>query len=280
MAIEITQGWRQLDDIPVIRLRYADQECVVSLYGAHLLHYFDGVENRLWLSELAQWQDGAAIRGGIPICWPWFGPYPQHLCPTSTAMPNHGLVRTRLWQLLHSDDHASGCQVRLSITVEDIPWSSAPVTLNYDVSLTEHGLTVRLESLQPCLQQAALHSYFPVKILADTSVSGLPIDYIDKVSQATMTDPHGYCHFHGEVDRIYPAVANQLWVHSGRSWAIQQQGQDASVVWNPAMSKGLTTKDIAQYWPDFICVETAALAWQEKLLRLELQLAPLGDASR
>ena len=275
MGISLQQGWQQLSDIPVLCLELGQQHCVVSLYGSHVLRYFDGSCERLWLSDTATWTNAAAIRGGIPICWPWFGPYPQSQVTPATALPNHGLVRNRLWNLEGFDITDSSVQATLAIVVSDIPWHHSNVTLRCHVTLNNEGLSVCLQSDQELMQQAALHSYFSVTSLADASVSGLSSQYSDKVNQSQEIAHHGQCRFIGEIDRIYPNTADTLTLNTGTTWQLHQDGHDASVVWNPGEHKGSNAKDIQQQWPEFICVETAQLNWQPKGLKLTQQIPKL-----
>jgi len=275
MGISLQQGWQQLSDIPVLCLELGQQHCVVSLYGSHVLRYFDGSGERLWLSDTATWTNATAIRGGIPICWPWFGPYPQSQVTAPTAVPNHGLVRNRLWNLVGFEIAETSVQATLAIVVSDIPWQNTAVTLSCQVTLNNEGLTVCLQSDQELEQQAALHSYFSVNTLTDAMVSGLSSQYSDKVSQSLETVEHGQCHFVGEIDRIYHHTAKTLTLNTGATWQLHQYGHDASVVWNPGELKGSTAKDIQQQWPEFICVETAHLGWQPKVLTLTQHIPKL-----
>lgn len=275
MGISLQQGWQQLANIPVICLEHGQQHCAVSLYGGHVLRYFDGNHERLWLSETAMWTNGHAIRGGIPICWPWFGPYPQSQLALKEAAPNHGLVRTRMWQLIGFENTEAAVVVTLGIVVKDIPWESQEVTLRCQVTLDETGLTVRLQSDKATLQQAALHSYFCISSLENASVTGLSTQYNDKVTQRLLTDESGRCDFSTEVDRVYLNTADQLTVNSGLHWQLQQAGHDASVVWNPGEIKGSTAKDIQQQWQEFICVETASLCLEIKTLDVSQHIPKL-----
>lgn len=268
----LSSGWRHLDDIPLVTLQYGAQRAEISLYGAHVLSYFDGQTERLWCSSTAIWQNNAAIRGGIPICWPWFGACDPLLNPDQQKRPNHGLVRNRLWQLSnwHADESQSA--IKLSIEVADVPWLAQAVRLTYTVQLSAAGLSVELTTDECFVQQAALHSYFAVSKLAESKVTGLPTEYHNKVNQLTVTDDSGSCSFNGEIDRIYVDTADQLTLHTPPSMTILQTGHDASVVWNPGQMKGTAAADIATQWAEFVCVESATLTLQPKRLALRQQI--------
>lgn len=268
----LNTGWRQLDDIPLITLHFGAQRAEVSLYGAHVLSYFDGNAERLWCSSSAVWQNHAAIRGGIPICWPWFGACDPSLNPEQQKRANHGLVRNRLWQLSNWRTDGTQSSVELSIEVADVPWLAQAVRLTYVVRLSAAGLSVELTTDECFVQQAALHSYFVVSNLSESKVTALPTEFHDKVSQSTLTDATGSCSFNAEVDRIYVDSAEQLTLLTPTSVTISQTGHDASVVWNPGQSKGSAAADIATQWAEFVCVESASLSLQPKRLAIRQQI--------
>lgn len=264
----LSTGWRQLDDIPLITLHFGDQRAEVSLYGAHVLSYFDGNAERIWCSRTAVWQNNTAIRGGIPICWPWFGSCDPSLNPEQQKRANHGLVRNRLWQLQRWQQDEKCTAVELSIVVPDVPWLDHPVQLSYLVQLDESGLRVTLSSDESFVQQAALHSYFHVADLTTTKVNNLPEQFHDKVNQCMGSDKSGVCLFPTEIDRIYADTATKLQLHSSETLGLQQAGHDASIVWNPGQTKGSAAVDIGEQWAEFVCVESASLALQPKRLAL------------
>lgn len=281
MTTSITQiaGFSGLTDLPCWQLSYHGAVVIVSSYGAHVLHYQPAgqaptltaqvAQPILWLSPLAQWQQQQPIRGGVPVCWPWFGKYPAHLFPSNTAQPNHGLVRCRFWQL--QDQHCDEQQVwiKFTITVDDIPWSTQPVTLSYRIRLT-NCLELTLECQQSLPQQGALHSYFTVSDSTATQACPLPAQWYNKVTDQQEQGDSGFLTFLGEIDRVYPNTAAQLQLQCRQEQLkIDQLGHDASILWNPAAAKSQSATDIPDDgWQDFVCVETASLHWQQAPLRL------------
>ncbi|RVU37489.1 D-hexose-6-phosphate mutarotase [Rheinheimera riviphila] len=266
---EIT-GFGHLTDLPCWQLRHAGATVVVSSYGAHVLHYAAAEQQPavLWLSPKAVWQNQQPIRGGVPICWPWFGKVDARLIadipPATLAtlkLPNHGLVRTRFWQITEQQITADAVMLELSISVNDLPWTSETVTLRYQIRL-DHQLTLTLSCDTAIAQQAALHSYFTVADSRQTQVQPLPLEFYDKVSDSQQHSSSDVLHFVGEIDRVYPSTADSLMlVDSTTRVQISQQGHDASVLWNPAAAKAATSADIpADQWSDFVCVESAKLS--------------------
>lgn len=100
---------RQLDELPVVVVSHPKVRAAISLQGAHLLAYQpSGEQPIIWLSNNTPFKEGIAIRGGVPICWPWFGP---------TAQPAHGFARILPWTLSAHDENENG--VILTFTLED-----------------------------------------------------------------------------------------------------------------------------------------------------------------
>lgn len=271
-TLYLSTGWQQLNDIPLITLHFGGQRCEVSLYGAHVLSYFDGNAERLWCSSSAVWQNRTAIRGGIPICWPWFGACDPSLNPEQQKRTNHGLVRNRFWQLEHWHQDATRTSVELSIVVADVPWLNHPARLTYLVQLDENGLQVALSSDDSFVQQAALHSYFHTADLTATAVRNLPEQFHDKVHQCIGSESSGVCKFATEIDRIYLNAPTELKLHLPETFTLRQAGHDASIVWNPGQAKGCAASDIGNQWADFICVESAHLSLEPKKLALSQQI--------
>ena len=260
--ITAVTGFKHLTTLPCIKLQFGTASAVVSLYGAQVLSYTpNGNDDVLWLSPKAQWQNNSAIRGGIPVCWPWFGPVSQTLNPQQLTLPNHGLVRNRMWQLVLQNCTEHYCEAVLDITLSDLPYSADTITLQLSVRL-DASLHVAVSCDSSILQQVALHSYFSVRQLPETTVAPLPLSYQDKVTSTTVNSSGTQAHFDGEVDRIYPQIAKQLQINdaNGAVIALNQQGHDATVIWNPgaALSQRITDLEDDNY-QQFICVETARL---------------------
>lgn len=268
-------GFGHLTDLPCWQLKWGQATVVVSRYGAHVLAYTTGHSpqpereaSRLWLSPTAVWQAQQPIRGGVPICWPWFGKINPALLAnldpkvvSTLKLPNHGLVRTRHWQQSDALVSAEAVMLELSLEVSDIPWHPEPVLLKYQVHLADQ-LTLTLSCDAPMVQQAALHSYFAVTHSTKAWVQPLPQTYYDKVTDSQAQSLNQTLNFLGEIDRVYPDTAPILSLTDGTNTLnIQQQGHDASVLWNPAAEKAAASSDIpATQWSDFVCVESARLS--------------------
>ena len=273
-AIKLHTGFAHLTDLPCISLWHGNATAVISLYGAQLLSYQPSPEREvLWLSPKASWHDGNAIRGGVPICWPWFGPVTAAFNPGNIALPNHGLVRNRLWQLVSQQVSSNGVSVNLQVELNDLPHHSGTARLLLSLTLND-SLSMQLSCASKMAQQAALHSYFKVGTIDSVAVRPLPGVYQDKVSNSLVNDAETALKINAEVDRIYPQSANQLRLDSALgALSINQAGHDATVVWNPWQAKSSKMSDMpAEGYRQFVCVETARLATDASALSVCQQL--------
>ena len=261
-AITQLSGFAHLKDLPCYVLTCGQATAVISSYGAHLLSYKPTAEVEvIYLSPEAAWQNNTPIRGGVPVCWPWFGPVAAEFNPAAQKLPNHGVVRTEPWQLVTQSVTESAVSIEFRIETKALPYSDAPSYLSLTLQLTETALTLTLNSDQG-LQQAALHSYFNVDSVHQVSVSPLSGDYLDKVQGGgRFLQPQAELKFTAEVDRVYLNTADELTLDQ-QSTAVQitQQGHDASVLWNPWTEKAAALKDLPDTgYLDYVCVETARL---------------------
>lgn len=270
-------GFAHLTDLPCIALQYGSASAVISLYGAQVLSYQPkrGKE-LLWLSPKAQWHNQTAIRGGVPICWPWFGPASAEFNPQQTKLANHGLVRNRTWQLIQQQSSSSGVSVTMQITLDDLPHYAGQATLQLCLTLNDTlNISLNCNSVMP--QQAALHSYFCVNDISTVLIRPLPTAYYDKLTNQAVQDTKCSAVISAETDRVYPDSAQQLRIdHSEANLSLQQSGHDATVVWNPWIDKCQQTADLASdSYQHFVCVESASLAAAPQALALSQQIKEL-----
>lgn len=261
-AITQLSGFAHLRDLPCYVLSCGQATAVISSYGAHLLSYKPTAEVEvIYVSPEAAWQNNTPIRGGVPVCWPWFGPVAAEFNPAAQKLPNHGVVRTELWQLVDQSVTEAAVSIEFRIESKTLTYSNAPSYVSLTLQLTETALTLTLNSDQG-LQQAALHSYFTVDSVHQVSVSTLSGDYLDKVKAGERFVQHQpELTFTAEIDRVYLDTAGELTLKQEKNDVqITQQGHDASVLWNPWTEKAAALKDLPdEGYLDFVCVETARL---------------------
>lgn len=245
----------------VANLRVADHTAVVSLQGAQVLSFVPrGLGEVLWLSPVARLGAGKAVRGGIPVCWPWFGPHPHE-----DSKPAHGFVRARNWSV--AEVAGDGDEARIALAFEDFDEALWPhkAALQLEVTLGE-TLRVALTTLNagaaPFLLTQALHTYFRVGDIADVRVEGLEgSPYIDQLQAGRVCKSSRPIGIDAEVDRIYQDTADRVCVHDGavgRVIEITKTGSRSTVVWNPWIEKSARLGDMGEDgYRRMVCVETA-----------------------
>lgn len=253
---------------------------LVALHGAHLLSWLPTDQRDVfWLSPEAL-PEPAAIRGGVPVCWPWFARQGQ---PASAAQ--HGPVRNLPWKIsaIHSssDDEISlslqPCAQAVQSAHDNTLSSAAPglqvslrITLGQTLKQTLH--THNLGS-QPFQLTQALHSYFAVGHAAQAAIEGLTgLPYQDRLRDLAFDVQRSPFALDQACDRTYaqpasqasmqPSHPNHRYVLLDPAWqrriAIDTQGSQSVVVWNPGSAGARKMADVPDDgWQDFFCVETS-----------------------
>ncbi len=244
---------RQIDELPVVVVNHPKVRAAVTLQGAHLLTWQpSGEKPVLWLSSETAFKNGVAIRGGIPICWPWFGPAGQ---------PAHGFARNLPWTLTAHDEDESG--VILTFTLEQSAESKKHWPHDFClIARFKLGevCEMELESHGEYEYTAALHTYFNIGDITQIDVSGLGSPYIDKVNPGT-GEQQGNLTFATRTDRIYTkpepfsvitdkALQRVIEVHHHNNTDV--------VAWNPWSELSVSMADMPNDgYKTMVCVETA-----------------------
>ncbi len=254
--------------IPVLHVQNTLATASVSLQGANILSWIPyGEEEVIWLSEDAVFAPGKSVRGGIPICWPWFGAH-----ESNTAFPAHGFARTVLWQVTDVTALATGeTQVRFVLDTTRLDekyqpmWPQATVA-EYCITIGK-TLTLELSTInksdQPMTIGQALHTYFFVDDVRQTKVSGLDgKDYLDKTEGFARKTQSGDVTIAAEVDRIYLNTTDDNVISdTQRNIVIKKQGSHSTVVWNPWVAVAEKMGDLGKDgYLNMLCVESANAA--------------------
>ena len=218
----------------------------------------------IWLSREAVFAEGQPIRGGIPICWPWFGSHPE-----DSTKPAHGLARILEWELTQAGGTEEGAAA-LDFVLVDSEWTRSlwpyPFELSYRVSLHADGLDLRLQTKNTgptsLRFSAALHSYFAVRSIETARVVGLDgVSYADQLDGMAIKQQSGPVVFDREVDRIYqdaPTITTLEGSVCDRAVGIRSKGSRSTVVWNPWIEKSKRMPDFGdQEFRETVCIETA-----------------------
>ncbi len=242
-------------------------EAEVYVHGAHVMHFRPaGQQPVLWLSKSSWFEPNKPIRGGVPICFPWFGAREG-----DAKAPAHGFARLREWEIESIIQSGNAVVVTLVLKSDDLTRAWWPfdfiarhiITLGSALEMT---LEVHNETGQPIRFQEALHTYLSVGDIRSTTIQGLGSGkYLDKVggaSEYTQTDR--LIHFTGQTDRIYLDTRATCIVDDAarkRKIEISKSGSNETVVWNPWIEKAKAMPDFGDdEWPGMLCVETANVA--------------------
>jgi len=273
------QAWR-FGDLPGWRLQHAGAELDILAQGAQILRYQRaGEPPLLWCSPQASYQAGQSVRGGVPVCWPWFGDLgrnpPDVQAMVEGSAPFHGLARSRDWQLLDSACDERGVSLSLQLNGPLPGWAHA-ASLSLHLQLDD-ALTLRLHNhnhgAQPLAISQALHSYFAISDIRQVQLHGLDgCRYIETLEDWAERRQQGELGFAGETDRIYldvPARLELLDHGWQRRLLLEVSGSRSAIVWNPWIDKaGRLSQFAADAWQRMLCIETANV-WDDCL-----QLAP------
>jgi len=248
---------------PVARLSHGNYQALVALHGAQVLNWTLNGDGLLWLSPIARIRDGKGIRGGIPVCWPWFADH-----PTDPTRPAHGFVRHRAWSVASAHSTPDGVSISLATRTTDNDrrmWpheAEALVTVTLGDTLTI-ALKTRNTGADRFSLTEALHTYFRVSDIANVSVIGLEgCTYLDKLDGFARKQQPGPIQIGEEVDRIYLGRTSPITLFDSgpnRRLVIESAGSRSAVVWNPWTAKTARLGDMGS--PDafrqMLCVETA-----------------------
>jgi len=248
--------------LPVAELSYKGATATVALHGAHVLSYVPASARPvLWLSDEAIFKDGKAIRGGIPVCWPWFADH-----PSEPNYPAHGVARTRSWRVAATAPASITLELQATeATREHFPHD---FILRLEATLSDAlkiQLTVHNPSETPFTYTGALHTYFAISHIDQARVEGLDgRPYIDSNDGKARKTQVGPIRFQEEVDRIYLETADTCLVCDegwDRTVRIGKDGSRSTVVWNPWIAKAQRMADFGdQEYQEMLCVETTNAA--------------------
>jgi glucose-6-phosphate 1-epimerase len=242
---------------PVLEVKHGLCTGSVALLGAHVMEWTPaGHKPVLFMSADAVFEEGQAIRGGIPVCWPWFG--------GREGLPGHGFARLRFWELSRAVDSAGGVELEFRLGgAGDTGWPHA-FALSLTVKMGETlAVALEMKHLGESSAEitAALHTYLSVGAIGQTRVEGLAdASYLDSLDDHQVKQQTGEVIFNREVDRIYLSDGAVRVVDGAgdRTIDIGKSGSRATVVWNPWIGKSKRLADLPdEAYHGFLCIEAA-----------------------
>jgi glucose-6-phosphate 1-epimerase len=249
--------------LPKIRITAPSASGEMYLHGAHVTSWRPaGQKEVLFLSPRSLYQDGIAIRGGVPICFPWFGDKTD-----DPQAPAHGFVRTKTWQLESIEHKRDVVTVKMFTESSNNTkkWWPSDFRLSYRASFgTELALEMIVTNIgdTPLHFEEALHAYYSVGDVTKASLAGLDgTQYLDKTDSFREKPQQGEVVITGETDRVYLNTEGKLYLSDPvlqRRTIVIKENSRSTVVWNPWSVKTAAMKDLgADEWKSMLCVEVA-----------------------
>jgi D-hexose-6-phosphate mutarotase len=263
--------------LPKINVVTGRSTAEIYLHGAHVTGFQkNGEPPLLFMSGKSWFAPDKPIRGGVPVCFPWFGP--------RAGGPAHGLARISPWEpveTIAAPDGAAIIRLRLPENSMAPEWPALRTEFVVTVADT---LTMELiaanESAEVVEIENCLHTYFHVGDIGRVSISGLqgaPFDdFAAGANGARRVENDPALRIAGETNRVYPAAIGAVEIHDaqiGRTIRVEKSGSRSTVVWNPWTTQKLPDDfDPAEY-RNMVCVESG------NVKRDKIRLAPGGAAA-
>lgn len=237
----------------------------ICLQGAHLVTWRPKHQAQpvIWVSEAAKFAPGKSIRGGMPVCWPWFGPHARE-----PGFPAHGFARTVPWRLLRAEALGDGAlHLAFVLLQNEQTRAQFPHACRLELGLTI-GATLRAMLTTTNLDTVsveigeALHTYFQVGDIGAVAVHGLEgCVYVDKVDGGARKRQAGSIRFDGETDRVYLDTEASCVLEDPlleRRIVIDKTGSRSTIVWTPWQEKAEKMGDLGPNagWRRMLCVES------------------------
>ena len=254
-----------IGDIPLVEIKNKYATATISLQGAHILSWKPHSEDEvIWLSKDASFAIGKSVRGGVPICWPWFGAHENN-----SSFPAHGFARTVLWNVVNTKTLSTGeIQITFGLVTKDLEeniqsmWPQATV-VEYCITVGKSlilELTTFNKSDKEITVGQALHTYFNIADINKTTVYGLENKtYLDKVEGFCSKIQNGPITINSEVDRVYVDTTDDIVIdNEKRKILIEKKGSSSTVVWNPWEQVANKMGDLGDKgYQQMLCVESA-----------------------
>lgn len=258
--IAVSAGHGGLPKLSVTTNRSAAE---VYLHGGHVTGFQkSGEPPLLWMSAASQYAVGKPIRGGVPVCFPWFGP--------RESAPVHGFARLATWELVGTSILSDGSvSIRLRLPKDAGGADVFPGTVEFQVIVGE-TLTMELSVVNSSdaavSYEVCLHTYFTVGDINEVSITGLKgVEYLDKVGGITRKrEKEDAIRISSEVDRVYLDTTTPVEIHDAklrRVIRVEKTGSASTVVWNPWVAKSKAMPDFGdEEFHGMVCVESGNVA--------------------
>jgi glucose-6-phosphate 1-epimerase len=256
---ELAQG---SGGLPKLRIKTKAASAEIYLYGGQVTSWKpDGADEVLFVSKKSHWEEGRAIRGGIPVCFPWF-----RAKADDQKAPSHGFVRTKLWRLESMSEGADDSVMALLSTESDDAsrkWWPYDFRLEYRITIGRElklELTMRNTGASGLLFEEALHTYFRVGDVEQCSVRRLDgVAYLDNRDGNKQKTQRSDLHIWAQTDNAYVDATGTVEIVDPvlrRQLTTEKQGSRSTIVWNPWREGASALADLGdEEWRHMLCVE-------------------------
>lgn len=244
-------------DQTIVRVAHPLLQGAVSLHGAHLIDFQPTNQNPIiWMSDNALFQKDKAIRGGVPVCWPWFG---------KSGNPSHGFARTQTWKLDKHQEDDLGITLELVLTESEESlaiWANRfhnRLVIRFNADSVALSLITTNNDSHEWQYGGALHTYLTVDNIANVEISQLGEQYLDSTNSLKQCASDGTLTINKEIDRVYTHVAQPVKLQDGqRQLLVEHHGGDSVVVWNPWAELCQNMVDMTdEAYQTMVCIESA-----------------------
>ncbi|MEJ6123100.1 D-hexose-6-phosphate mutarotase [Vibrio sp. 2-Bac 85] len=248
-------------------------DAAFTLHGAHLIHFQAKQQAPLiYLSKTALFDDKKAIRGGVPVCWPWFGNTEESL---SKKLPGHGFARTSKWAVSIIDETSDAIDLEFTLSANEVTkaiWDH-DFTLTLKASLSDHvelSLITQNTGTDTFKYGGALHSYLCVADITQCTIDGLASTYSDSLDEGKQKNAEKTLPIDGPIDSIYAINEGDVIVNDAnneRKIIVTNTGNDSVVVWNPWIKGAIAFADMPDDgYQTMMCIESAITSKQGVLV--------------
>ncbi|CAH0991617.1 Putative glucose-6-phosphate 1-epimerase [Sinobacterium norvegicum] len=272
-----TVQFEQCNELIALQVNNAVAKATIFCQGAQISLYQPHQSAAvLWTSPACDYSAGKSLRGGIPICWPWFSGLAdnpktvteQYSTEQLAAAPPHGIVRELDWQLAEINEHENVTELVwfLDLAKDSSTYWPYKTSLSYRVSIGKElniEFNVCNNGVDKFHFSTALHSYLAVDNIDNAVISGLDgCDYVDALDERKLHRQQGGIRFTGETDRIYRGCNTDITLteegSDNDSLVISSSNSDSAVIWNPWIEKSKTLSHFADdAYQSMLCIETA-----------------------
>jgi len=252
----------------MIKIKHSNFEAIILKQGAQLVSFNLNGQEYLWSTEFKYYQKNIPFRGGIPICWPWFGKYDKL---------NHGFARIIDWNLINTTYLSKEVIISFELVYNEdtLKMWNHKFKLTLDINLSDDGIKLLLNIKTDISTSGAFHTYYNTEDISKSYITGLNKDYKNLINNNLMYNSPKDLYINGELDRIYTNSNDEVKLYSINSiTTINNYNHGDIVVWNPGIEKSKQMTDIKNgEYKKFVCIETARITKKFKnndFIKLEI----------